>query len=491
VAPQRPNFRISTIVPPPDLVHIYGLIPQAPVGRFTRMSQPEVTAPAVGSDSGIASAALPAADSDNPALSPYLEQPGLGRRPHRQPPRQICFDDPYVASAAARTSGTGDGQSANASTVNPDDLYGFTGNPTGTDSPNGQAGADDPYGNSGSPEAQTRSSENNAVTKNPDVAKRLDDAKTITVRSKGDAKPGDPAANILVDENGNMTVNPDKQLAPDASAVIQFAKSIDGTASPDLAASRAALRSMHDYLMAKAPDQIPPDWELQVVKDVLDRTTDLKFDKLTDENKKDADPIVDKDGDIKLNPDNPNAGGYGQTIIVYELDNSEREMVIAQKAAVRDLMKYFELNNPGVAMPPAWVSIADQAVPPPRYVPKPVAGGGIGGGNLIGGGPVGGGGAAGGGPSGAISEGGNYSPEVSPVTGVDSNGQLGLTDSFVDKVVTAIADSEGNFTSINPNDNGYGYGVSVSIRRWNQKGGELPTLLKAWDARHQGFSQSA
>ncbi len=49
---------------------------------------------------------------------------------------------------------------------------------------------------------------------------------------------------------------------------------------------------------------------------------------------------------------------------------------------------------------------------------------------------------------------------------------------FVDKLVWAISGNEGNYTTINPND--AGHGISIGIRQWNQKSGELPTLLQAW-----------
>lgn len=453
------------------------------------MSQPEVTAPAVGSDSGIASAAS-AAGGNEQLVSPYLEQSIGNRKTNRQQPRQIKFDDPYVGSVS-RTNGTGEEQPGGSDsviaplTLGDGDPYSFYGDQTG----DGCAAC----------LGRKTALEESEITKNPEVAARLDEAKTIVVRTRGDAKDGDPAADVLVDESGKVTVNPSKALSADGAVVIEFARPVNGTGSAELQPTKDALRSMYDYLMLKSPYKVPSDWELLVVKDALDKTTELKFDKLTDENKKDADLIIDKDGNIKLNKDNPNAGADGQTLIVYELDNSAGEMVMAQKAAVRDLMKYFQLNNPGLGMPPEWVSIENQAVPPPRYVPKPIGGGGVGGGNLIGGGgssgggggggSIGGGGAGGtgGGGGGRITEGGTYSPDVSPVTGIDSNGQLGLTDSFVDRVVTAISGNEGNYTSINPND--AGYGISIGIRQWNQQAGELPTLLKAWDG--QGLSESA
>ncbi|MBS2006243.1 MAG: hypothetical protein JST01_04340 [Cyanobacteria bacterium SZAS TMP-1] len=49
---------------------------------------------------------------------------------------------------------------------------------------------------------------------------------------------------------------------------------------------------------------------------------------------------------------------------------------------------------------------------------------------------------------------------------------------FVDKLVWAISGNEGNYTTLNPND--AGHGISIGIRQWNQKSGELPTLLRSW-----------
>jgi len=49
---------------------------------------------------------------------------------------------------------------------------------------------------------------------------------------------------------------------------------------------------------------------------------------------------------------------------------------------------------------------------------------------------------------------------------------------FVDKLVWAISGNEGSYTTLNPND--AGHGISIGIRQWNQKSGELPTLLRSW-----------
>lgn len=50
--------------------------------------------------------------------------------------------------------------------------------------------------------------------------------------------------------------------------------------------------------------------------------------------------------------------------------------------------------------------------------------------------------------------------------------------SFVDRIVLAVSANEGGLTAINPND--AGAGISIGIRQWNQKYGELPSLIRAW-----------
>ena len=59
---------------------------------------------------------------------------------------------------------------------------------------------------------------------------------------------------------------------------------------------------------------------------------------------------------------------------------------------------------------------------------------------------------------------------------------------FLDRVVAAVSGNEGGFTSINWNDNGHG--ISVGKAQWNQRSGELPTLLKRWhDQNPQKFKE--
>lgn len=78
-----------------------------------------------------------------------------------------------------------------------------------------------------------------------------------------------------------------------------------------------------------------------------------------------------------------------------------------------------------------------------------------------------------------------YQPEESVRNGASS--KLNSND-FVDRVIQNISAHEGNFNSINKND--AGYGISIGIRQWNQKAGELPVLLKAWNRQDpQKFNQ--
>ena len=59
---------------------------------------------------------------------------------------------------------------------------------------------------------------------------------------------------------------------------------------------------------------------------------------------------------------------------------------------------------------------------------------------------------------------------------------------FLDRVVAAVSGNEGGFKSINWNDNGAG--ISVGKAQWNQKMGELPSLMKHFhDADPQLFNQ--
>jgi len=57
---------------------------------------------------------------------------------------------------------------------------------------------------------------------------------------------------------------------------------------------------------------------------------------------------------------------------------------------------------------------------------------------------------------------------------------------LVDRVVAAVSGNEGNFTAISMND--ASDGLSVGIRQWNQKAGELPTLLNEGWIRNADLS---
>lgn len=334
------------------------------------------------------------------------------------------------------------------------------------------------------------------------VMQRLDSAKKVTARIAG-AEGNQGEADILVDKEGNIKLNDKKQPAPDGTVVVEFAENIDLTRNKDNAAGKAVLEEIFRYMKKNHPEaKIDSELERMLIQDKLDGAKEIKWDKLkeSDKDKSEADIIIDKDGNITLNPNGK--GKDGALSISYIVDDSEGQMVRQQKAAVRDLMKYFQMNNPGAKIPDEWLKIDTMDVPPPRMIPSGGTGG-TGGGNLLGGGGggsgggggIGGGGAFGsggarGGDGGAFSPSGvnrgDYSPDVSPVTSVDG-GKLGLSDSFIDRVVKAVSANEGGFTSINPND--AGYGISVGIRQWNQKAGELPTLFQGMAGR--GLSENA
>ncbi|MBS1996250.1 MAG: hypothetical protein JSS86_08070 [Cyanobacteria bacterium SZAS LIN-2] len=50
-------------------------------------------------------------------------------------------------------------------------------------------------------------------------------------------------------------------------------------------------------------------------------------------------------------------------------------------------------------------------------------------------------------------------------------------DDLSGRIVQAIGHNEGSLTNINRNDNGHG--ISIGVRQWNQRCGEMPSLLKA------------
>lgn len=362
-----------------------------------------------------------------------------------------------------------------------------------------------PQGGDFKPEAQQTTDIKPAmsVEQSEPVRKRLDGARKVSARiAAADGNQGE--ADILVDKDGNIKLNDKKQPAQDGTVIVEFAADIDLTANKDNAAGKAVLEDIFRYMKKHHPEaKIDSEMERMLIQDKLDTAREIKWEKLkdSDKEKSEADIIIDKEGNITLNPNGK--GKDGQLAISYIVDDSEGQLVRQQKAAVRDLMKYFQMNNPSAKIPDEWLKIDTMDVPPPRMIPSGGTGG-TGGGNLLGGGGggFGGGGGGGTGGGGAFGSGGargdggsfspagvnrgDYSPDVSPVTSVDG-GKLGLSDSFIDRVVKAVSANEGGFTSINPND--AGYGISVGIRQWNQKAGELPTLFQGMAGR--GLSEAA
>ncbi len=218
-----------------------------------------------------------------------------------------------------------------------------------------------------------------------------------------------------------------------------------------------------------------------------------KFEILSSSQVKDKhvqpDIIIDAQGVPHLNPDkkehNPNEP---LVIEVESTDGSATWSAIMadqlQKATVRDLISYFQMQHPDAPVPSDWLDVLAKS--PDLPAPGRSAGGGSGGINFRSGDGGGFSGSHGGG-RGSISH--QIPKEVLQGTTVGHATRLEndltpkLKDSlnlhnFVDRVVSAVSGNEGNFKAINGNDGGYG--ISIGIRQWNQKVGELPTLLKSW-----------
>lgn len=240
-----------------------------------------------------------------------------------------------------------------------------------------------------------------------------------------------------------------------------------------------------------------PDAEVAAMKALLDEASKLAIDTTLHDKQAGIEPdiIIDKHGVPHLNPFRRRLGPDETVFVALEADDNWREISAAQaadqlqKACVRDLISYFEMQNPGASIPDEWLSVLSRQpdLPPPHSG----AGGGFRGGE--------GGGYAGGcgGHPGTISD---HIPhrvargvDVGHATKMENALAPRLKDSldlhkFVDRVVAAVSGNEGNFQSINRNDSGYG--ISVGIRQWNQKVGELPGLLKAWhDKDPEKFQQ--
>jgi hypothetical protein len=240
----------------------------------------------------------------------------------------------------------------------------------------------------------------------------------------------------------------------------------------------------------------PPDaQELEAMRKLVEYLSAqleiMSSGQLKEQNRQ-PDIIIDRDGVPHLNPDrkehNPNQP------LVIEIESTDPSAnwtaVLAdqqQKATVRDLISFYQMQHPGAPIPADWLDVLSKSpdLPPPGRTVS----GGAGGGTTINFRSGDGGGFSGshGGGRGAIN--GHIPQEVPPganlghATKLENNLAPKLKDSlnlhqFVDRVVAAVSGNEGNFKAINGNDGGYG--ISVGIRQWNQKVGELPTLLKAW-----------
>jgi hypothetical protein len=238
--------------------------------------------------------------------------------------------------------------------------------------------------------------------------------------------------------------------------------------------------------------QAPDARELAEMKKLIDESrSKLEIHTAAQDKQKHIVPdiIIDKNGVAHLNPDKKQRNADEPLVAEVETqDTSAMESAVAadtiQKATVRDLIGYFQMQHPDAAIPDDWLAVLSHSpdLPPVRHVSS----GGGGGGGFRGGEGGGFSGGSGGHP-GAIS---HHVPREVPrgahvghTTTLENRLAPQLKDSldlhkFVDRVVAAVSRNEGHFTSINPND--AGYGISVGIRQWNQKAGELPTLLKAW-----------
>lgn len=359
-------------------------------------------------------------------------------------------------------------------------------------------------------EERTTGSEDQAEDSRPklaeDILEALTNAESLTIT---DSSNSEDNADLTINEDGDIVLGDD--AASDGELVVQIDS--DLAAKSEQTAALAALRQIYDELVRMGKgDMFPKEAETALVQTILDNAERVKWEALSEENKEKADIIIDKDGKIHMNPDRAAGGSGGDLLVVYETDTSAMEAALSQKAAVRDLMKYFKMNNPNAVLPAAWAEIEAKDVPPPTKIPRVVGGGaGLGGGDVLSGGrssgggggvPSGGGGYTGGG-GGSVGGGGTYgsggfrgdgggvaggdfSADVSPITST-SDGRLGLTDTFVDRVIEGVSSNEGGYTAINPDD--AGYGISVGIRQWNQEAGELPTLLHGWNGK--GLSEEA
>lgn len=248
---------------------------------------------------------------------------------------------------------------------------------------------------------------------------------------------------------------------------------------------------------AGRPAETTGEKEIEEIKKLLeDPNAKIKITTSAENRQNGVEPdiIIGADGVAHLNADKKGRSADGTIVIEVASERPVKEALqqadARQIATLRDMLSYWWMEHPWEFLPDEWWDYISgrNDLPPPRR-PSGSRGGGFRGSD---------GGYAGshGGRPGSIR---NSIPREVPSgarvgrpTEAEERLAPQLRDSldlrkFVDRVVAAVSGNEGSFTSINPND--AGYGISIGIRQWNQKAGELPTLLKAWhDADPQKFN---
>ncbi len=222
--------------------------------------------------------------------------------------------------------------------------------------------------------------------------------------------------------------------------------------------------------------------QVEKVQTLLENAEDLE----ESSRDKNSDLIIRRDGSIELNPlrtaqlegtINP------RVLISFEYDKDSNTLSPEQKAALRDVISYLHMHNPDASYTQNWQSIFNSEMPPPMIlstdslqIPSSRYSDHVGLRSSDGSGFSG----AGGERSSIFAR---YRKELQSKGSANSKLSDHLNQKqFIDQVVHAVSGNEGNFVSLNRND--CGYGISIGIRQWNQKVGELPTLLKAWQSKN-------
>jgi hypothetical protein len=151
------------------------------------------------------------------------------------------------------------------------------------------------------------------------------------------------------------------------------------------------------------------------------------------------DLTLDRQGNIKINPNKksqtPTTGALNIGIEADEVHWSPLFLPLKQEETIRDTVSDLQKNNPHFPVPEPLAN-----VPWACLAAVPVQ---------------------------------HEKPAVDPAMFQKLLDMSKLTD----RIVAAVAGNEGNLTTVTLNDAGFGW--SVGMRQWNQKVGELPTLLGA------------